>query len=166
MAMSIPLDTDVLVDFFRGHSKAVAFVNAHSARIILSSIDVAELYAGVKGDAEQSTLENFVSLFRVVPSHRPGAALSKTGFRRSLSAELTSMPRGSSLLIRRILSRRRLSSACVYVNDINHQPGSHTGDLHPTSFGLDLRTERFTPMPGVHKTLHSVKFPAALQICL
>ena len=67
MAELILLDTDVLVDFFRGHKKAVAFVNTHSDRIILSSIVVAELYAGVKGDAEQAALENFVSLFRVVP---------------------------------------------------------------------------------------------------
>ncbi len=67
MAESILLDTDVLVDFLRGHSKAVAFVKARSARIILSSIVIAELYAGVKGDAEQAALEDFVSLFRVVP---------------------------------------------------------------------------------------------------
>jgi hypothetical protein len=67
MARSLLLDTDVLIDFLRGHSKAVAFVNTHSARIILSSIVVAELYAGVKGDAELVTLENFVSLFHVVP---------------------------------------------------------------------------------------------------
>jgi len=67
MGKYILLDTDVLVDFFRGHKKAVAFVNAHSARIILSSIVVAELYAGVKGDIEQAALDNFVSLFRVVP---------------------------------------------------------------------------------------------------
>ena len=61
------LDTDVLVDFFRGHSKAVAFVNANSPQIILSSIVVAELYAGVKGVAEQAALDDFISLFRVVP---------------------------------------------------------------------------------------------------
>jgi predicted nucleic acid-binding protein len=67
MGEAILLDTDVLVDFFRSHSKAVAFVNAHSVQIILSSIVVAGLYAGVKGDAEQAALENFVSLFRVVP---------------------------------------------------------------------------------------------------
>ena len=67
MAGSILLDTDILVDFLRGHTKAVAFVNTHSARIILSSIVVAELYAGVKGDAEQAALDDFVSLFRVVP---------------------------------------------------------------------------------------------------
>ena len=76
MARSILLDTDVLVDFLRGHSKAVAFVNAHSARIILSSIVVAELYAGVKGDEEQATLEDFVSLFRVVPV---SAEIAKAG---------------------------------------------------------------------------------------
>ncbi len=66
MAGSILLDTDILVDFLRGHSKAMAFVKASSARIILSSIVVAELYAGVKGDAEQAVLEDFVSLFRIV----------------------------------------------------------------------------------------------------
>jgi predicted nucleic acid-binding protein len=67
MVGPILLDTDVLVDFLRGHSKAVAFVNAHSARIILSSLVVAELYAGVKGEAEQIALDNFVSIFHVVP---------------------------------------------------------------------------------------------------
>ncbi len=67
MARLMLVDTDVLVDFFRGSSKAVAFVNANSTRIILSSIVVAELYAGIKGDAEQETLENFISLFRVIP---------------------------------------------------------------------------------------------------
>ena len=76
MAGSILLDTDVLVDFFRGHSKAEAFVKAHSSRIILSSIVVAELYAGVKGDAEQAALDNFVSLFRVVPVN---ATIAKSG---------------------------------------------------------------------------------------
>ena len=76
MAGSILLDTDVLVDFFRAYGKAVAFVNAHSDRIILSSIVVAELYAGVKGDAEQAALEDFVSLFRVVPV---SAEIAKAG---------------------------------------------------------------------------------------
>jgi predicted nucleic acid-binding protein len=67
MAKPILLDTDVLVDFFRGYSKAVAFINANNARIILSSIVVAELFAGVKGDAEQVALQDFISLFHVIP---------------------------------------------------------------------------------------------------
>jgi len=76
MARSILLDTDVLVDFLRGYSKAVTFVSDNSSRIILSSIVVAELYAGVKGDAEQDTLERFISLFRVIPV---GAEIARVG---------------------------------------------------------------------------------------
>ena len=70
MSRPILLDTDILIDFLRGHDEAVSFVNANLDRIILSSIVVAELYAGArggKGDAEQVVLENFLSLFRVVP---------------------------------------------------------------------------------------------------
>lgn len=48
MARPILLDTDVLIDFFRGHVKAEAFIDTYNDRIILSSIVVAELYAGVK----------------------------------------------------------------------------------------------------------------------
>ena len=76
MARSILLDTDILVDFLRGYSKAVAFINAQSARVILSAIVVAELYAGVKGEAEQIVLDNFVSIFRVVPV---SAEIAKVG---------------------------------------------------------------------------------------
>jgi predicted nucleic acid-binding protein len=67
MEKPILLDTDVLIDFFRGFDKAVTFVKKYNTRIILSSIVVAELFAGVKGEAEQAALQNFVSLFRVVP---------------------------------------------------------------------------------------------------
>lgn len=76
MPNSILVDADVLVDFLRGQEKAVAFVNKFSSRLILSPIVVAELYAGVKGDAELLVLENFFSLFRVVPLT---AEIAKTG---------------------------------------------------------------------------------------
>jgi len=67
MAKLILPDTDVLIDFFRGFSKAVIFVNANSSRIILSAIVVAELYAGIKGESEQTVIEKFISLFRIIP---------------------------------------------------------------------------------------------------
>ena len=69
MSKPILVDTDVLIDFLRGREQAVSFVNLESDRIILSSIAVAELYAevrGGKGETEQSTLESFLSLFRIV----------------------------------------------------------------------------------------------------
>ena len=58
MTKSILLDTDILVDFLRGHDKAVTFVTAHSDRIVLSAVVVAELYSGVKGDAEKAVLDS------------------------------------------------------------------------------------------------------------
>lgn len=67
MQDSILVDTDVLIDFLRGYNKAVAFIENFTSRIILSSIVVAELYAGVKGSQELAVLENFLSLFRIVP---------------------------------------------------------------------------------------------------
>ena len=67
MPKTLLVDTDVMIDFLRGHPKAVALVKKHSSRIILSSIVAAELYAGVRGDEELDTLDNLVSLFRVIP---------------------------------------------------------------------------------------------------
>ncbi len=67
MADAFLLDTDVLIDFLRGYDKAVAFVTANSHKILFSSIVIAELYAGIKGAAELSALDNFVTLFPVIP---------------------------------------------------------------------------------------------------
>lgn len=63
----ILIDTDVMVDYLRGHPKAVALVQRYSKRIALPSIVAAELYAGVRGEEELAALDRFVGLFRVVP---------------------------------------------------------------------------------------------------
>ena len=76
MANAILVDTDVLIDFLRGNDKAIAFIDEFSPYIVLSPIVVAELYAGVKGTDELSTLDNFVSLFHVVPIN---FEIAKTG---------------------------------------------------------------------------------------
>ena len=67
MPKPVLIDTDVMIDFLRGHPKAMALVKKHSSRIILSSIVTAELYAGVRGDEELDTLDELVALFRVIP---------------------------------------------------------------------------------------------------
>lgn len=66
MPRSVLVDTDVLVDYLRGEEAAIAFVKKHTDRIMLSSIVVAELYAGVKGALEQSILDDFISLYQIV----------------------------------------------------------------------------------------------------
>ena len=67
MSSAILVDTDVLIDFLRGNDKAISFIDECAAHIILSPIVIAELYAGVKGDNERTVLDNFVSIFHVVP---------------------------------------------------------------------------------------------------
>ena len=67
MSKAILVDTDVLIDFLRGNDKAISFIDEFSPHIILSPIVIAELYAGVKGANELTILDNFVSLFRVIP---------------------------------------------------------------------------------------------------
>ena len=70
MSKPILVDTDVLIDFLRGYEEAMSLVAVNSERIVVSSIIVAELYAGVRGGAdgvEQGVLERLLGLFRVVP---------------------------------------------------------------------------------------------------
>jgi hypothetical protein len=66
MERPLLLDTDVLVDFLRGHKQAVDFVTENADRVVLSAVVVAELYSGVRGDAEEAALGDLISLFRVV----------------------------------------------------------------------------------------------------
>ena len=56
MSRRLLVDTDVLIDFLRGREEAVSFVTVHSERILVSSIVVAELYAGARDGVEQRVL--------------------------------------------------------------------------------------------------------------
>ncbi len=67
MSKPLLLDTDVMVDFLRGHARAVVLVKGHSERIVLSTVVVAELYAGVKGEDEEAILDELIGTFRAVP---------------------------------------------------------------------------------------------------
>jgi predicted nucleic acid-binding protein len=67
MEKSVLPDTDVLIDFLRGHAKAIALVRSSEDRLILSAIVVSELYAGVRGTKEETVLDEFVALFKVLP---------------------------------------------------------------------------------------------------
>ena len=70
MSGPILVDTDVLIDFLRGYEEAMSLVSVNSESIVVSTINVAELYAGVRGGAdgaEQSALDGLLALFRVIP---------------------------------------------------------------------------------------------------
>lgn len=119
MSKPILVDTDVLIDFLRGHEQAVSFVNLESDRIILSSIVVAELYAGVRGgecDAEQTTLEGFLSLFRVV---HVTAAIARLGglYKRDYGKS-----HGISLADAVVAATASLESADLKTLNVRHYP--------------------------------------------
>lgn len=67
MQKTVVVDTDVMVDFLRGNPDAGALVRTRFATIMLPSIVVAELYAGVRDDDDLERLDNLISLFRIVP---------------------------------------------------------------------------------------------------
>ncbi len=67
MSKPIFIDTDIMIDFLRGYAQAVSLVKDCAGGIVLSSIVVAELYAGVKDNRELATLDDFIAFCNVAP---------------------------------------------------------------------------------------------------
>ncbi|MGL4500067.1 MAG: type II toxin-antitoxin system VapC family toxin [Planktothrix sp.] len=61
------IDTDVLIDYLRANSQSIDFLENLTQLLLISSITVAELYAGVREGKERTALNNFISVFEVVP---------------------------------------------------------------------------------------------------
>src|SRR5262245_13209031 len=61
------IDTDVLIDYLRGRTEAVEYIDTLGGPLFLSVITVAELYAGVRDGAERAKLDTFVSAFGIIP---------------------------------------------------------------------------------------------------
>lgn len=88
MAGRFLVDTDILIDYLRGHPKAVSFVTERADDIAVSAMSVAELFAGVRGEAnepEQRALQDFLELFVILPVTE---TVAKTGgiYRRDYGA--------------------------------------------------------------------------------
>jgi predicted nucleic acid-binding protein len=67
MAERSLLDTDVLIDYLRGHTEAATYVESLTEPLLISAITLAELYAGVRDGEEREALDAFISAFDVVP---------------------------------------------------------------------------------------------------
>jgi predicted transcriptional regulator len=61
------IDSDVLIDFLRGHPKAKSYIRLLQSCPFLSAAMVAELYAGVREGQERQQLDGLVSGFRISP---------------------------------------------------------------------------------------------------
>lgn len=60
------LDTDVLVEYLRGGSSAIRFLESLAGRLLVSVITVTELYAGVRHEEEEGRLDQFFLAFDVL----------------------------------------------------------------------------------------------------
>ncbi len=69
-------DTDVLIEYLRGKDEAKAYIDNIKDVIYMSSITMAELYAGVRKGNESKKLEIFIETFEVISLNKN---IAKTG---------------------------------------------------------------------------------------
>ena len=68
------IDTDVWIDFLRGHAQAIRFVKALPDRVFISAVSVAELHVGVREGAERQALDELLSTLEVLDLNTAVAA--------------------------------------------------------------------------------------------
>ena len=69
-------DTDVLIEYLRGKDEAKDYIDSVKDTIYMSSITMAELYAGVRKGNESKKLEAFIETFEVISLNKN---IAKTG---------------------------------------------------------------------------------------
>jgi predicted nucleic acid-binding protein len=67
MAERLLIDTDVLVEYLRGRSEAVEYLEGLTSDLYISVISVAELFAGVRDDEEEKSLKQLLLAFAILP---------------------------------------------------------------------------------------------------
>jgi predicted nucleic acid-binding protein len=61
------IDTDVLIEYLRGRSEAVEYLEGLTSDLYLSVISVAELFARVRDDEEEKSLKQLLLTFVILP---------------------------------------------------------------------------------------------------
>jgi predicted nucleic acid-binding protein len=61
------LDTDILIEYIRDRSQAIEYVDNLEGDLLVSTITVAELYAGARNHAEEQLLDEFFSVMHFIP---------------------------------------------------------------------------------------------------
>ena len=67
MAGRLLIDTDVLIEYLRGSGEAVEYLEGLTSDLYISVISVAELFAGVRGHEEESSLKQLLLAFVILP---------------------------------------------------------------------------------------------------
>jgi len=80
-------DTDVLIDYLRGYTPAVRYLEAHLDEVSISCVSVAELFQGVRDGQERTKLSKMISALVVLPLTEEIAELAGL-YRRDYRASL------------------------------------------------------------------------------
>lgn len=86
MTRLLLVDTDVLIDYFRGQPNAVGYIEGLTTPFLISAVTVAELYSGVREGEERKALDAFVEAFGAVAVDEEIAAkggLHRRDYRKS-----------------------------------------------------------------------------------
>ena len=67
MAQKYLVDTNILIDYLRGIEEAVEFLESITGPIWISTLTVAELFAGVREGNERKILNTFIASFEIIP---------------------------------------------------------------------------------------------------
>ena len=116
MTDSLLVDTDVLIDYLRGRTEAVEFLQSSSANLRISAVTIAELYVGVREGREFEVLERFIGLFEVVPV-TPELAKKAGLWRRDYGKS-----HGTGLMDAMIAACAETSASCLVTLNQKHFP--------------------------------------------
>ena len=110
------LDTDVVIECLRGRQEAISYVDGLEGALLLSTMTVAELYAGVRNEREQRNLEQFLDAFEVLPVSQE---VGKIGglFRRNYGPT-----HGTGLVDALIAATAQLHQATLVTFNSRHYP--------------------------------------------
>jgi len=113
----LPLvDTDIWIDFLRGTPQAVAFVSKLPNEVAISSISVAELYAGVRDGSETQALSDLLDTLEVITLNRDIAQAG--GLIRREYGKAHGVGLNDALIAATALNR----NACLYTLNLKHYP--------------------------------------------
>lgn len=64
MSNKLLIDTSVIIDYLRGLPKAINYIEKQiHHNLMISTISIAELHAGIRNDTEEKQMTQFLSLF-------------------------------------------------------------------------------------------------------
>jgi predicted nucleic acid-binding protein len=110
------LDTCVLIDHLREHPPAVAYIGSLPAEPRLSAVTIAEIYVGVRNQAEARRVEMLVDPFVVLSVDAEIARLG-AGFRRQFAHS-----HGTGLLDALIAATAAVHGARLVTRNARHFP--------------------------------------------